>query len=214
MKAGLIRRVWEEGMIAYVEGRLAEVFDSGCIVATDAGVGYEVALCAPALNALPARGEPVAFYTATVVREDALELFGFQTWDERRVFLILTSISKVGARTAMAVLSTFRPDDLRRVVLEDDYLALTRVSGIGKKSAQHIFLELKYKLEGKAAAAENVLGGGAPGGVAADALAALMNLGYAEEEAAKSIRGVLAAEPDIDVSGALRMALKQLGRSR
>lgn len=199
-------------MIAYVEGRLAEIFDSGCIVITGTGVGYEIALPAHILGTLPGRGDPVAFYTATVVREDALELFGFQTWDERRTFLILTSISKVGARTAMAVLSTFRPDDLRRVVTEDDYLALTRVSGIGKKSAQHIFLELKYKLEGKAA--ESVLASGAPGSVAGDAVAALVNLGYAEEDAVKAVRSVLDAEADLDVSGALRMALKQLGRSR
>lgn len=201
-------------MIAYVEGRLAEVFDSGCIVITESGVGYELALPTHTLGVLPGRGKPVAFYTATVVREDALELFGFQTWDERQTFLILTSVSKVGARTAMAVLSTFRPDDLRRVVLEDDYLALTRVSGIGKKSAQHIFLELKYKLEGKAAVADSVLAAGASGRVAGDAVAALINLGYAEEEAIKAVRSVLETEGDLDVSGALRLALKQLGRSR
>lgn len=201
-------------MIAYVEGRLAEVFDSGCIVITESGVGYELALPTHTLGVLPGRGKPVAFYTTTVVREDALELFGFQTWDERQTFLILTSVSKVGARTAMAVLSTFRPDDLRRVVLEDDYLALTRVSGIGKKSAQHIFLELKYKLEGKAAVADSVLAAGASGRVAGDAVAALINLGYAEEEAIKAVRSVLETEGDLDVSGALRLALKQLGRSR
>ena len=201
-------------MIAYVEGRLAEVFDSGCIVITGSGVGYELALPAHSLSTLPGRGDPVSFYTATVVREDALELFGFPTWDERSTFLTLMSISKVGARTAMAVLSTLRPDDLRRVVLEDDYLALTRVSGIGKKSAQHIFLELKYKLEGKAVVAESILLAGTPGSVSGDAVAALTNLGYAEEEAVKAVRNVLAAEPDLDVSGALRMALKQLARSK
>ncbi|MDO5484639.1 MAG: Holliday junction branch migration protein RuvA, partial [Desulfovibrionaceae bacterium] len=134
-------------MIAYLEGRLAEIWGNRCLVITEGGVGYEVALPAHTLASLPARGRTVAFYTSLVVREDAQELYGFATFEERQTFEVLVSISKVGARTAIAILSIFRPDDLRRLVLEDDVLALTRVSGIGKKTAQHVFLELKYKLK-------------------------------------------------------------------
>ena len=198
-------------MIAYVEGRVAEVTDDACVVVTQGGVGYEVFLASHTLSRLPGKGGEAHFFACTVVREDALELYGFETWDERETFLVLTSISRVGARTAMAILSVFRPDDLRRLVAEDDMVSLTRVSGIGKKTGQQIFLELKYKLKGDAAAPAAV----APrGSVLADAVAGLANLGYDEEEAVQTVKKVLSDEPDLDVGGALRAALKTLARGR
>jgi len=200
-------------MIAYVEGRIAEVTENACVVVTPGGVGYEVFLTAHALSRLPSAGETVHFFTATVVREDALELFGFESWDERETFFVLTSISRVGARTAMAILSVFRPDDLRRLVAGDDMLSLTRVSGIGKKTGQQIFLELKYKLKGEAGALPPA-SLPKPGSVLADAVAGLVNLGYAEDEAVQTVKAVLETEADLDVSGALRAALKALARGR
>ncbi len=201
-------------MIAYIEGRLAEMTENACVVVTAGGVGYEVYLPGHTLASLPAKGEFVSFHTCTVVREDALELFGFAAWDERETFLLLTTINRVGARTALAVLTVFRPDDLRRLVSEDDMLSLTRVSGIGKKSAQQIFLELKYKLKGEAGRPAVVPAAGSPGSVTADAVAGLINLGYAEEEALHTVKKVLAGEPDLDVGGALRAALKALAGGR
>lgn len=202
-------------MIAYLEGRLAETWGNACLIVTGSGVGYEVALPGHTLAALPGRGEPLALYTSLAVREDALELFGFATFEERQTFEVLVSISKVGARTALAILSIFRPDDLRRLVLEDDVLALTRVSGIGKKTAQHVFLELKYKLKAEDAPQAAVLAvAGRPGSVLRDVLDGLANLGYAEEECAPLIKKILHEEPDLDVTGALRAALKALARGR
>ena len=90
-------------MIAYIEGRLAEVCANACVVVTEGGVGYEVFVPQQTLLALPARGSLVRFYTCHIVREDAQELYGFETWDERQTFLVLISISKVGARTALRV---------------------------------------------------------------------------------------------------------------
>ncbi len=201
-------------MIAYVEGRLAEIAASSCVVATAGGVGYEVYLPAQSLAHLPECGKSVRFYTCLVVREDAQELFGFDSWEQRQTFIILMSISKVGARTALSILSTFRPDDLRRIVLEEDVLALTQVSGIGKKTAQHIFLELKYKLKVEDNAAAAVLSSCVPGRVFKDALTGLQGLGYTESEAVSVLKTVLHNEPDLDVSGALRAALKTLARER
>ena len=202
-------------MIAYLEGRLAEITDNAALVVTPGGVGYEVFLPSNAQQKLPERGGEVAYYVYNVVREDALELYGFLSWDERQTFGVLISISKVGAKTALAILSQFRPDDLRRVVLEEDVMGLTRVSGIGKKSAQHIFLELKYKLKVDNVPAAAVLAGDAvPGGVYRDALAGLANLGYAEAEAAPVLKEAFKEEPDLDVSGALRAALKSLAKGR
>lgn len=171
--------------------------------------------CPHTLAALPDRGEQLALYTSLAVREDALELFGFASFEERQTFEVLVSISKVGARTALAILSIFRPDDLRRLVLEDDVLALTRVSGIGKKTAQHVFLELKYKLKVEDVPQAAVLAAsGRPGSVFRDVLDGLANLGYAEEECAPLVKKILHEEPDLDVTGALRAALKALAKGR
>ncbi len=200
-------------MIAYVEGRLAQQWGNSCIVMTEGGLGYAVALPNHTLGHLPERGGPVNFYTYMQVREDAQELYGFETWDERQTFEILISISKVGARTALAILSLYRPDDLRRLVLEDDLVGLTRVSGIGKKSAQHIFLELKYKL--KVEDLPPALAGvNAAGNVLRDVLDGLHNLGYSEEETLPIVKNIVQQEPDIDVSSALRAALKALATLR
>jgi len=204
-------------MIAYVEGRLAEIAAATVVVITASGTGYEIFLPAHTLAHLPERGTRVAFYTAFIVREDAQELFGFETWDERQTFMLLISLNKVGARTASAILSTFRPDDLRRIVYDDDPTPLTRVSGIGKKSAQQIFLELKYKLKVEdcpALASPDAAGSPPLGSVLRDALAGLTGLGYSESEVSPVLRQVLHDEPDLDVSGALRAALRQLARMR
>ena len=148
-------------------------------------------------------------------REDAQQLFGFATFEERQVFEVLLTISKVGARTALAILSLYRPDDLRRIVLEEDVDALTRVSGIGKKTAQHVFLELKYKLKVEDVPQAAVLApNGRPGSVFRDVLDGLSNLGYSEDECAPVVKNILLQEPDLDVTGALRAALKALARGR
>lgn len=147
-------------------------------------------------------------YICTVVREDAIELFGFASWDERQTFLILTSISKVGAKTATAILGLLRPDDLRRIVAEDDWLMLTQVSGIGKKTAQHVFLELKYKLASSVAGIPSISVQG-QSHLFKDVLAGLLNLGYDEQEALAVLKDVLTAEPDLDVSGRFAQLLKR-----
>lgn len=201
-------------MLAYLEGRLAEVTENACLVVTSGGVGYEIYLPSHSLARLPEKGADISFYAATVVREDALELFGFDSWDERQTFLVLTSISRVGARTAIAILSVFRPDDLRRMVAEDDMLSLTRVSGIGKKTGQQIFLELKYKLKSDVVLSQSAKSSAPGGGVLPDAVAGLVNLGYTEDEAARTLKQVLAEESDLDVGAALRAALKALARGR
>jgi Holliday junction DNA helicase RuvA len=199
-------------MIGYIEGILLEVTDNSCLALTCGGVGYELFLPAHSLAQLPEKGAKVNFYVHTNVREDALDLFAFDTWDERETFKTLISINRVGARTALGILGVFRPDDLRRLVLEEDVFALTQVSGIGKKSAQQIFLELKFKfklgvvLPRVAASVGSIL--------LRDAIAGLVNLGYAEDEAAFVVKDVLKAEPDLDLSGILRAALKIMAKRK
>ena len=199
-------------MIAYLEGLLAETWGTSCIVVTRGGVGYELDLPAHTMASLPGRGESVALYTSLVVREDAQQLFGFATFEERQVFEVLLTISKVGARTALAILSLYRPDDLRRIVAEDDAAALTQVSGIGKKTAQQIFLELKYKLKGDAPVSLTAAAGRPS--VYKDALTGLANLGYDEDTAGQVLRKVLENDPELEVGEALRAALKALARGK
>jgi len=201
-------------MIGYIEGRVMARRDRWALVLTPGGVGYELELPDPVAASLPAPGGQVCLYVHTVVREDAFELFGFATLEDRETFRVLIGITKLGPKTALAILSRFTADDLARIVATGDMDALVRVPGIGKKSAQRIFIELTYKLEGKTATA----GGLAPlapvGGVLGDVVAGLTNLGYAEDDARRVGTAVLEDEPDLDVAGALRQALKRLASEK
>ena len=203
-------------MLAYIEGRLLERAETSCVLVTAGGVGYEIFLPEHALASLPAQGGMASFFTSFIVREDAQELFGFPTWDERQTFVLLRGINRVGARTALAILSQYRPDDLRRIVLEDDANALTRVPGIGKKTAQQIFLELKYKLKpGDGPVSFSAPTGAAPANtVYRDALTGLANLGYDEDMAGPLLKEALAADPDLSVREALRAVLKAVGKGK
>ncbi|MFW5734456.1 MAG: Holliday junction branch migration protein RuvA [Oceanidesulfovibrio sp.] len=197
-------------MIAYLEGRLLDVSESSLVLVTEGGVGYELFAPVPLLSRLPAKGEHLTVHVQTIVREDAIELYGFEDWESRKLFALLISISKLGPKTGLAILSMFSPDDLRRIVAEEDVAALTRVPGIGKKTGQHIFLELKYKLKDTV----DDLPAGPAGSVLRDSVAGLMNLGYAEEEARPAVEAALADESDMDVAEALRAALKRLAAKR
>lgn len=201
-------------MIAYLCGTLLTPTDRGCILATAGGVGYEVALTTRGRAALPAKGADLTLMIRTIVREDAIELFGFASLEERAAFDTLLTISKLGPKTALSILSSFTPEELRTLVLREDVDALTLVPGIGKKSAQRIFVELKYKLDmgGEAALPPDL-----PGGTASrfkDALAGLTNLGYEERDAREALEAVFAAEPDLEVASALRAALKRFAKAR
>ena len=202
-------------MIGYLEGRVVARRERFAIVLTPGGVGYELELPAPVAASLPAPGGTCALFVHTVVREDAFELFGFATLEDRETFRLLLGISKLGPRTALAILSCFSADDLARLVATGDMDALVRVPGIGKKSAQRIFIELTHKLEGRAAAAApRAAPAGVGAGVLADVVAGLTNLGYADADARRVGATVLEDEPDLDVAGALRQALKRLASEK
>ena len=200
-------------MISYLEGTLGDVFGNQCVLIT-AGVGYKVSLPSQTLASLPKKGENLALHTTLLVREDALELYGFKSFEERETFEMLVSLSKVGARTALAILSCFSPNDLRTIVLNEDVLALTRVPGIGKKTAQHIFLELKDKIRNLSI--ENVMD------VRKDVqisllpgiLEGLAGLGYAEQECLPIVRELLQKNPNLDEANALRAVLQALATKK
>ena len=202
-------------MIAYIEGRLLDVTGKGCVILTPGGVGYELALPSSALVALPQKGGEVQLFTHLIVREDALDLYGFAAKDDRDLFRLLIGIDKLGPKKALAILSHFRPDHLRELVLREDADTLATVPGIGPKSAREIMWKLKDKVAGIKTGP--LTAGGvaeAPQGEYFDALAGMKALGYTEEEARSMMRDIFEAEPDIDASSAIRAALKKIAAAR
>ena len=193
-------------MIGRIAGTLLEKNPPSILVDAN-GIGYEIDVPMSTLYNLPAVGEQVTLLTHLTVREDAHQLYGFATAAERQAFRELIRISGVGARTALAVLSGLSVAELAQAVSLQESARLTRIPGIGKKTAERLLLELKGKL---GAALDAPAAGSAAGGDSADILRALMALGYNEREAALAVRQVPAGT---GVSDGIRLALKSLAKS-
>ena len=168
------------------------------------GVGYEVEAPLSVFDKLPALGETVTLLTQLIVREDAHTLYGFLHADDRVLFRALLKVSGVGPRLAMAILSGVSSDEFALMVEAGDAQALTRLPGIGKKTAERLLLEMRGRLSdlpgGQGGAA-------APADAAAEARAALTALGYSAAEALKMVRAV--ESPDQSAEALIRSALKK-----
>ena len=171
------------------------------------GVAYEVDVPMSTFYNLPAAGEPVTLFTHLVVREDAHLLFGFASETERRAFRQLIKISGIGARTALAVLSGLSVAELAQAVTLQESGRLTRIPGIGKKTAERLLLELKDKL---AADVSTAVGVHRPAPVAADVFNALVSLGYSDKEATHAVKEL---PEGIAVADGIRHALKVLAKA-
>ena len=191
-------------MIGRLHGKLLEKNPPQILIDVS-GVGYEVDVPMSTFCNLPAEGSEITLLTHFIVREDAQLLYGFATAAERQTFRALIRISGVGPRIALAVLSGMSTQDLADAVEQGNATLLTRVPGIGKKTADRLVLELKGKLAGNAFAPA----GGAASAAQADILSALMALGYSEREAQASVRALPA---EVTVSEGIRLALKALAR--
>jgi Holliday junction DNA helicase RuvA len=189
-------------MIGRLEGRLLDKSPPSLLVDVN-GVGYEVDVPMSTLYALPAVGERVALLTHLVVREDAQQLYGFATAAERGAFRELIKIAGVGARTALAVLSGLSVTELAQAITLQEGARLTRIPGIGKKTAERLLLELKGKLGAELA------GPAAASDAGADVLHALLALGYNEREAAAAVRQLPSGTATAD---GIRLALKSLAK--
>jgi holliday junction DNA helicase RuvA len=178
------------------------------IVIDVAGVGYEVDVPMSTFYALPATGQAVQLVTHYVVREDAHLLFGFATDEERAAFRQLIKVTGIGPKVALAVLSGLTVAELNQAVVLQDVKRLTRVPGIGNKTAERLLLELRGKVVAAGASA------GAPGASAVssptnDVINALLALGYNDKEAAAACRELA---PDLPINDAIRAALKNLAK--
>jgi Holliday junction DNA helicase RuvA len=198
-------------MIAALRGTLVEKSLEEAIIDVG-GVGYRVAFSTLTMGKLPAEGQPVQVRVRTVVREDAFELFGFLTRGEEEMFLLLTSVSHVGPRLALTVLSGMEVPELVVAIAKEEVSRLTKIHGIGKKTAERLVLELKDKvktlhLEAMATSATVP----APAGPMADLVSALLNLGYKAPQAEKAAE--VAGErlgPEAEFQALFREALKVL----
>ena len=196
-------------MFAHFDGIVAEKTADSIVLDVN-GVGYLLFVSGATLQMAPAVGERMKLYSVLNVREDAMELFGFYSREEKAMYERLKGVNGVGSRTALQILSSMSVRDLSIALVSGDANALTRVPGVGKKTAQRLVLELKDKVDdaqltGAAAAVAPKPTGGPEG----EAVAALMALGYGASEAAQAVSRVAGRTDKLDEL--IFLALKGLG---
>ena len=200
-------------MYAYIKGELAEI-NTDHIVIEAGGIGYQVFISLQTFDYLPSVGENLKIYTYLYLREDAMILYGFLTKDDLELFKLLISVSGIGPKGGLSILSTLEADDLRFAILSGDAKAISKAPGVGGKTAQRVILELKDKLsleDAFEAKTEHVQknAAAAGGSVKNDAVMALTALGYSSTESLKAVSTVEITE-DMDVEEVLKAALKHL----
>ncbi|HSE53046.1 MAG TPA: Holliday junction branch migration protein RuvA [Gemmatimonadales bacterium] len=196
-------------MITSVSGTLAEREGEAVVIHTDGGLGYEVTVPLGVFERLPARGARCALFTELVVREDAWTLYGFDTTGERTIFQRLLGATGLGPRLALAILSTLGPERTVRSIQGKDVAALSTVSGIGKKRAEKLIVELSDRF------ADIPLAPAVRAGRPADEAArALVTLGYGSAAADDAVRFVLTQGQTEDVAALVRQALQYLTTQR
>ena len=197
-------------MIAYISGTLAEKHLTEAIIDVG-GLGYRLLIPASSFDKLPAIGQTARLRTTLIVREDSQTLYGFATKAERQTFETMIGVSGVGPKLALAALSGMSPGELRDVVLAGDTGALTRIPGVGKKTAERLVVELRDKLAKLDGLGSNgaISGGGETEQARSDARAGLEALGLNRAEAEKRVRVVLRDHPSISsAEDLIRMALR------
>ena len=202
-------------MIAQLRGSIVRIDDNMAIIDVG-GVGYAVTVSGKTQAGLSVGGGEMTLLTDMVVREDSMTLFGFVDASERDAFRLLVTVQGVGAKAAMAILSVLTPDDLAGAIMAGDKAMVARADGVGPKLALRVVNELAEKIGAlpiSGAASSAVAVGGAAGSVAADAMSALVNLGYGRAEAHAALqraRGAGVAEDDL--SALIAAALQEMGQ--
>jgi Holliday junction DNA helicase RuvA len=196
-------------MYAYISGIIEEADLNGVVVANN-GIGYYIQCPSSVMNSVSV-GQNAKIFTYQHVREDAIILYGFLTKEDRIMFLRLISVSGIGPKIALQVLSSLSASDLAVILVGGDANALTKVPGIGKKTAQRMILELREKVDNDELVTATVQRGATPQpAMISDAIYALAALGYSSQEASKAVEAVA---PDCkDTESIIRAVLKSLDR--
>jgi holliday junction DNA helicase RuvA len=209
----------EHDLIALITGRLAQKEPTQIIIDVG-GVGYELTIPLSTFYELGDPGTEVTLRVHTHVREDALQLFGFRTEAEKRLFLLLTSVGGIGPKLAVTILSGMGTDDLVRALTSSDLARLVGIPGVGKKTAERMLVELKDKVAGLLSAGQPPGGSGLAAGsallpgvsVSDDLVSALTNLGYPANTAQRAAAAAIAELPEAGFSQILKLALRQLAK--
>jgi Holliday junction DNA helicase RuvA len=203
-------------MITFLDGKLVSALPTQATVDVN-GVGYEVFIPLSSYDKLPAVGQPIRILTHLAVREDAHILYGFMTMPERDLFrLLVNNVSGIGPKLALAVLSGMSVTNFKTAVVNSDTAAISKISGLGKKTAERIVLELKDKL-GVAAAWEVATAAHAPTpeqGQANEAVLALIALGYKQVDAHKAVRDLQTQGQAKSAEELVKLALKRIAAGR
>ena len=201
-------------MITYIRGELVAIEEDKAIVDVN-GVGYGIFMPGTAMNYLPPIGEEVKLHTYMNVREDAMQLFGFLTRDDLKVFKLVIGVSGIGPKGGLSILSKLSPDELRFAVMANDAKAISAAPGIGKKTAEKLIIELKDKLsiedvlERGESDSSMAVAASASNGAQTEAIQALVALGYGNAEAVKAVKKVPCDETT-SVEDILKAALKHM----
>ncbi len=201
-------------MVSYVRGELVAIEEEKVIIDVN-GVGFGIFMPAQSMNYLPQIGEEVRLHTYMNVREDAIQLFGFLTKDDLKVFKLVIGVSGIGPKGGLSILSQLSPDDLRFAVMANDSKAIAKAPGIGKKTAEKLIIELKDKLSiedvlNKVDDNEIIVANtGASNEIQAEAVQALVALGYGNTESMKAVKKVQMDE-NTTVEEVLKLALKNM----
>ncbi len=211
-------------MIARLKGIIDDLGPDWLVIDVS-GVGYLVHCPARTIGALPGRGMPTELHIETQVREDQIALYGFADARERECFRLLTTVQGVGAKVALAILGTLSPDQLVEAILAQDKAQLSRAEGVGPRLAARLLTELKDRIltvagglqvvsaDQQAPAAAPIAAAGEPEGITADAISALVNLGYGRAEAFSAVSRARRSPGDADSLEALiPAALRELGQ--
>jgi len=197
-------------MIDYVSGTLVTKKPTAVVIDVG-GLGYRVLVPTSTYERLPDTGKPATLLTHHHVREDAMTLFGFLSEDERVVFNLMLGVSGVGPKLALAALSALSPSEIRQRILEGDSAMLTRIPGVGRKTAERLVIELRDRFEksdmGESAASASSSGGDAT--FRMDAMSALEALGLSRSAAEKAVIAVLRKQPELrNAEDIIRLALR------
>lgn len=198
-------------MIAHLRGRIFEKHPNRIVVEVN-GVGYDVSVPLSTFYGLGEPGSEIALRIHTHVREDALLLYGFATPLEQQLFERLISVSGIGPKLALAVLSGIEPPDLIRAIEREDLARMTAIPGVGKKTAERIVLELKDRLPRAPVGAAAGASAAEPPAIRDDVVSALINLGYHRPFAEKAAESAVKGTPGGDFEQTLKRALRELAR--
>lgn len=201
-------------MISYIKGELISIEEDKVIVDVG-GIGFGIYMPAQSMNYLPSSGEEIKLHTYMNVREDAMQLYGFLTRDDLNVFKLVIGVSGIGPKGGLSILSQMSPDDLRFAVMAGDSKTIAKAQGIGKKTAEKLIIELKDKLNiedvlDKSDEREFITSNvNVSNEIQAEAIQALVALGYGSSESAKAVKKV-SLDNDTTVEDLLKSALKNI----